>query len=289
MACQQINNKVDIAYKHCLNIAKKHYENFPVASKILPSNMRKPIAAIYAFARTADDVADEGNLNQEKRLEKLNFLQQQVNIMPDLITEDYVLLALQDTLQKHAIPKNLLIDLLTAFKQDVTKREYATFSEVLEYCKYSANPIGRLLLHLSGNALESNNKLSDKICTGLQLINFLQDVQGDLEYRGRCYIPTVDLNYFSVTVEQLKEGVINPDVNKLFLQQYQRVQNIYMQGINLGNNLKGLFGIEVKMIIAGGKYVLSRLGTRTDPYLRPVLTRLDKLKIFFHATTGKKI
>lgn len=289
MVCQIIDNRIELAYKYCLNMARQHYENFPVASIFLPKKMRRPIAVIYAFARTADDLADEGNLSQAQRLEKLNFLQQQINLMPNLITEDYMLLALQDTIIKYSLPQQLLVDLLTAFKQDVIKQSYQVFSEVLEYCRYSANPVGRLLLHLSGNKSEENNKLSDSICTGLQLINFLQDVQNDLQHRDRCYIPTADLNRFLVTREQIKNGVINDNMHKLILHQYKKVREIYMQGINLGNSLPGLFGIEIRMIIAGGKHILDMLGTRRNPYFRPVLSGFSKLKIFFQATIGVRL
>ena len=286
MACQINDPKIDLAYKYCIKMVAQHYENFPVASILLPKNMRRPIAAIYAFARTGDDIADEGNLSQTQRLEQLNFLHQQVNSMPNLITEDYMLLALQDTVIKYILPKELLVDLLFAFKQDVIKQSYATFNEVLEYCKCSANPVGRLLLHLSGNKSEENNELSDSICTGLQLINFLQDIQNDLQQRNRCYIAREDLNYFAVTNDQLRKGVINSNVHKLIAHQYNRAVKIYMQGIDLGTRLKGLFGIEIRMIIAGGKHVLYRLATRNDPYARPVLSNFSKLKIFFQATIG---
>lgn len=178
---ENISAEIKAAYAYCQKIAQNHYENFPVASFILPKRLRAPIAVIYAFARTADDIVDEGNETAIERLKNLDHFKSELdNIQHNKMTNP-IFIALQHVISMHQLPIELFYDLLTAFKQDITQTDYQTFEEVLRYCRYSANPIGRLLLHLNGKASHENLLLSDNICTGLQLINFMQDLASDLK------------------------------------------------------------------------------------------------------------
>jgi phytoene synthase len=178
------------AYAYCRKVNKAHYENFPVASVLLPKHLRPAVDAIYAFSRMADDFADE-KLYEGQRMERLtewgSYLNQDEPTHP-------VFVALKDAIRVHNIPKVLLLDLLTAFKQDVVKSRYQTFREVLEYCRYSANPVGRLVLVVNGQASETTNGLSDAVCTALQLANFWQDVAVDFA-KDRIYLPQDECDF----------------------------------------------------------------------------------------------
>lgn len=294
------------AYKHCLKIATSHYENFPVASFFLPKKIRYPVAAIYAFARTADDYSDEGNLTKEERFkylddywEKLVLIQNgkipnnkisddkisnnkisNDKISNDKISNDKIFFALFHTITVFKLPIQLFFDLLIAFKQDVTKTTYSTFSEVLEYCKHSANPVGRLLLYLTNNATPANLALSDNICTSLQLINFLQDLYSDAKERNRCYMPRDEMESFGFEFS----NILNKKENKKFSQfidiQIQRAEKIMKDGAPLGSKLTGLFGFKIRAIIAAGKLVIKDLYKRKSIYDRPVIN-FFKLPIIF--------
>ncbi len=299
--------EIKAAYAYCQKIAHNHYENFPVASFILAKRLRAPIAVIYAFARTADDIVDEGNESAEERLiqlEQFNFYLDMIKsgktiyfdndrLHPDLSP---IFLALQHVIISYQLPIELFYDLLTAFKQDLMQTDYQTFEEILHYCHYSANPVGRLLLHLNGQATPENLLLSDHICTGLQLINFMQDLASDLKDRHRCYIPIEDLEKFHITKEQLIR-ISNPplhmqthmhsdlyryEAHQLINFQLVRIQQLYSSGRPLGRYLKGLFGLEIRLIIEGGQQILNKLKPRTY-FCKPKLENLDWLQVFWRA------
>ena len=167
------------AYRHCEQLTRSHYENFPVASLFLPKEKRPFLWSIYAFARTADDFADEGTLSAGERLRRLDEWEARLDGCVAGDADDPVFIALGDTLRKTGVPRELLTDLLTAFRMDVTMNRYRTFQDLLGYCRYSANPVGRLVLHLFDNATPRTITLSDTVCTALQLANFWQDVRVD--------------------------------------------------------------------------------------------------------------
>ena len=173
------------AYAHCENIARAHYENFPVASKLLPARMRPHIAAIYAFARAADDFADEPGLDDAERLRRLDDWQRRLHAPPG---SDPVFLALAQTAKEHRLPASLFEDLLSAFRQDVTTKRYERWADVLDYCRRSANPVGRLVLRVAGYDDPRLDRASDALCTALQLTNFWQDLERDWAI-GRVYVP----------------------------------------------------------------------------------------------------
>jgi len=284
-------NQLKLAYAYCRHIAKTHYENFPVASIFIPKKLRNAVVAIYAFARLADDCADDPNLAPAEKLQILNILERELlNIQEktadshnNQILNEYLLLALTDTINSHTLPIQLLLDLLTAFKQDITKNSYADFDEVLTYCKYSANPIGRLLLHLAKQDTPENLTYSDHICTSLQLINFMQDLSEDLTQLNRCYIPKNELNKYNISITELKAKQSSTSIDALITYQLDRIYTIYNKGLALGTQLHGLFGFEIRLIIAGAKQILIALYTRKKYYQRPTLTLSDKLQMFMLA------
>ena len=269
------NNNLIKAYNHCKQIAYSHYENFPVASFFLSRKLKQSICAIYAFARLADDCADEGNMTQEQRLDILNRYEEQL-----LKPQDQVFLALAHTIEIYQLPMSLFYNLLKAFKQDVTKKRYNNFDEVLGYCKYSANPIGRLLLHLTKQDNIQNLELSDYVCTGLQLINFMQDLYADLVIRDRCYIPLDEIEKYQVTIEDFKK---NKNIDLLMQYQLNRISLIYNKGVKLGYILPGVFGFEIRLIISGGEQILRSLYLKKDYTIRPVLTYKNKWLMFLRA------
>lgn len=267
---------LETAYLKCEKLAQTHYENFPVASVLLPKALRRPIAVIYAFARQADDIADEGTLSQSERLRQLDYYWQTLeNIEKQtaiLDTLDPLFIALQDMLIKHPeLPISLLFDLLRAFKQDVVKQSYNNFEEILMYCHYSANPIGRLLLHLSNQATAENLADSDAICTALQLINFLQDLHSDLIYRHRCYLPQDEMNRLNINTEQLCAHQNTDAIQQLIYHQLVRAEQLLDKGNQLGKRLKGRLGFEIRLIIACGYQIINALKKRKDVYARPII------------------
>ena len=183
------------AYDRCLTLARAHYENFPVASGLLPAPMRPHIAAVYAFARRADDFADEGERTERERLllldnwwQRLHQAVRGVAATRGQDDRDLIFAALGHTIRSRELPVELFEDLLSAFRQDVTVHRYHTWAELLDYCRRSANPIGRLVLRIAGYRDPESERAADHVCSALQIANFLQDFQGDWR-RGRLYVP----------------------------------------------------------------------------------------------------
>lgn len=282
-----MNNKQ--AYKHCLNIAKSHYENFPVASWFLPRRMRYPVAVIYAFARRADDLADEGELTDTQRINELNQLAQQIDALYDnMPSKDPVFIALADCVQKFNLPRQLFLDLIDAFKQDVTKKRYADFGELMQYCRRSANPVGRLMLYIYGKTDTKTLAQSDAICSALQLINFYQDMAQDYAEMGRIYIPLDEIRSSFVNETYFQNQRTDGPMILLMRRQYERAHKLLQGGAPLGKSLKGRFGFEIRLIIAGGSRILLKLDRQTDNvFSRPRLNFNDWLWIFWKALRAK--
>lgn len=265
-------------------MARSHYENFPVASRFAPARFRYPIAVVYAFARSADDFADEGDLAPRERLEKLDDYRERLRRLGDDRGGDHpIFVALHDVVSRHRLPLQLFHDLLTAFTMDVTKRRYEHFSEVLGYCRYSANPVGRLLLHLYDKAGETNLERSDDICTALQLINFLQDIQQDLRESDRIYLPLDEMARHGVSEADIREGGNPTAMKKLTEAQLDRIEAMLKRGAPLGRALPGRAGFELRLTLAGAERIVSHLRTHHDPYARPRLTRGDWLRMLWQA------
>jgi phytoene synthase len=258
-----------------------HYENFPVASIILPQRLREPIAAIYHFARGADDIADEGDATAEQRLAGLDaYLAQLRRIAqgaaPAPEPEAEMFARLGAVIQAHALPVGLFEDLLDAFSQDVVKKRYRDFPDVLDYCRRSANPIGRLLLHLYGAADALNLSRSDAICSSLQLINFWQDVAVDWQ-KDRVYLPQDSLARFGVTEADLAQGRLSPQFQALLKFEIGRARDMLLAGSPLARTLPGRMGLELRMVVQGGLRILEKIeAAACDVYRhRPVLKTWD--------------
>ena len=256
-------------------MAVDHYENFPVASILLPKRLRRAVEIIYHFARQADDFADEGDISNAERLTKLDSFRAELRrIAANEVPQTPLFRDVAGIVAQYQLPLQLFHDLLDAFSQDVVKKSYANFDEVLNYCRRSANPVGRLLLHLYEEATPPNLAYSDDICTALQIINFWQDVRKDYAI-GRIYLPQDEIARFGVTEGHIAEERVDAAWRELMQFQVQRARAMMLQGAPLGSILTGRIGLEMRLIIAGGLRILDKLEAaqydifRRRPVLRP--------------------
>lgn len=238
----------------------QHYENFPVASVLLPKRLRQPVGVIYAFARAADDFADEGDLDDDARLALLGGFRAELDrIGAGLPPATPLFHELKEIIDRHRLPLQAFYDLLDAFSQDVVKKRYTHFGEVMDYCQRSANPVGLLLLHLYGAATERNISYSNAICSSLQLINFLQDIAIDYHDKNRIYLPQDELAKYRITETKIARGD-SSGLWKPFMQfQIERTRKLLQAGAPLGSVLRGRIGLEMRMIIMGGETILRKL------------------------------
>jgi len=237
----------------------EHYENFPVASILMPRRLRKPVAAIYHFARAADDIADEGVASNEQRLSELDGFRGElarIEAAHPPLTALFQHLATQ--IAQHALPLQPFRDLLDAFSQDVVQKRYANYDELLDYCRRSANPVGTLMLHLYEEATPVNLAYSDAICTALQLINFWQDVAKD-DAIARIYLPLDEMAQFGVSEAHIKQRICDDAWRALMKFQVDRARALMLQGAPLGSLLTGRIGLEMRMIIQGGLRILKKI------------------------------
>ena len=275
------------AYRHCQALSGSHYENFPVASILLPRNLRKPVSTIYAFARMADDLADEGNLAPAERTDLLNKTEKNLLSAADgKPVNDPVFIALSDVLKSHPGLLKHMLDLLVAFKMDVHKKRYADFSEVMEYCRYSANPVGRMLLLLYQADSEENIEYSDSVCSALQIINFLQDIHADYTERDRIYLPQDEMKQFEISEEDLASKAPLPHASNFIDLQIQRVFSMLQHGSQLGIHLPGRIGMELRMITLGGWRILDKVHKQRESFhMSPRLGKPDWLWIISRGLT----
>ncbi|CAN7499843.1 squalene synthase HpnC [Duganella sp. LjRoot269] len=267
-----------------------HYENFPVASILLPSRLRPAVEAIYAFARSADDLADEGDATPEQRLAALNAYEAELaDIEAGGSGKDPMFERLAQVIREHGLPLKPLHELLSAFKQDVLVSRYQTYDTLLDYCSRSANPVGFLMLHLYGAADEENMRDSDAICTALQLINFLQDVAIDI-HKERIYIPLEDLSRYAISPAALDHASARPRWRSMMKFEVERTRALLLSGAPLALRLNGRIGFELRMVVQGGLRILDAIeAVEYDVFLhRPKLTRRDWLAIFWAALRMKK-
>ncbi len=252
-----------------------HYENFPVASILLPKHLRRPVEIIYTFARQADDFADEGDLPNSERLAQLEAFRTELNLIANHENpQTSLFIDIASIVAEYQLPIQLFHDLLDAFSQDVVKKHYANFDELQDYCRRSANPVGRLLLHLYQEATPQNLIYSDAICTALQLINFWQDVKKDYAV-GRIYLPQDEMARFGVTAQQIGQGIPNNAWRDLMRFEADRTRELMKSGVPLGSILTGRIGLEMRMIIAGGNRILDKLrAVNFDMFERRPVLRL---------------
>ena len=271
----------------------QHYENFPVASWLCPPHLRPPIAAIYAFARTADDIADEGDAAPGQRLEDLGAMKADLLFVnagqPHSGRWPNVFGALAPLMRQFKLPVNLLLDLLDAFEQDVAKSRdhagYRTHAELLDYCRRSANPIGRLLLHLYEVDDDTSLQMSDNICSALQLINFWQDLSRDLPL-GRYYLPEEECARFNVARPQIdaRQPSTAP-VLALIRAQVERAKAMMLAGAPLVKRLPGRAGWELRLVVQGGLRIIDKIECMNYATLttRPKITAWDAPLMFWRA------
>ncbi len=253
-------------------MAVSHYENFPVASLLLPAPLREPVEIIYRFARSADDFADEGDDPPQLRLQKLNDYRAQLAAPATPLFRD-----LEKIIREHGLPVQLFADLLDAFSQDVTKKRYQDFAELMEYCRRSANPVGRLLLHLFKRTTESDLRQSDAICSALQLINHWQDVDIDYAKDNRVYLPQDEMARFGVSERHLTEKLCDSAWQALMKFQVDRARALMLSGAALGKTLPGRVGLEIRATVQGGLRILEKIERAGYDVFRhrPVLKPLD--------------
>ncbi|MDR2881916.1 MAG: squalene synthase HpnC [Azoarcus sp.] len=266
-----------------------HYENFPVASLLLPANLREPVEAIYSFARSADDIADEGDVAPEKRLEQLATYRSALDAIASgglagMVGQPLLFTRLARIILNHHLPLKPFYDLLDAFQQDIGKKRYEDFNDLADYCRRSANPIGRLLLVLYNADTVENLPLADCICTGLQLVNFWQDVAQDWK-KGRIYLPQQDLAHFKVTEEDIAASRCDERWQALLAFEVARTRAILNTGAPLARRLRGRIGWELRLIVAGGLYILDRIeAVGYDVFAqRPRIGLVGKLAVAWRA------
>jgi squalene synthase HpnC len=258
-----------------------HYENFPVASILLPRKIRPAVEAIYAFARSADDIADEGDATPEQRLAALTAYEDALGrIERGEGGLDPLFERLADTIARHQLPLRPFYDLLSAFKQDIVVHRYQDYDALLDYCSRSANPVGLLMLHLYGEADEANVRDADAICSALQIINFLQDVAID-EHKERIYLPMEDLARYALSPAHLSRPDNKAKWRAMMKFQVGRARALMLQGAPLACRLKGRIGLELRMVVQGGLRILEAIEeVDYDVFRRrPQLTRGDWIKV----------
>jgi len=267
-----------------------HYENFPVASFLLPKTLRAPIEAVYRFARAADDIADEGDASPEARLLGLAEFRRQLDLIATGCTPEHLIFRpLAPVIERHNLPLVCFYDLLDAFAQDVVKTRYADYPELLDYSRRSANPVGRLILALTGQATPENLRQSDAICSALQFINFWQDVALDWT-KDRVYLPQEDLQRFGVALPDIArfqsgEMPLTPAWKTLMAFQIERSRALMLDGAPLARTLPGRLGWEIRLTVQGGLRILEKIEmTNYDVFFhRPTLTPRDWCRMVFRA------
>ena len=269
-------------------MAVDHYENFPVASILLPRRLRRPVALIYRFAREADDFADEGDAPDAERLAQLAGFTRELQRIEHREPPDIPWFGdLAEIIREHQLPLDAFHDLLSAFAQDVTTKRYANYAAVLDYCHRSADPVGRLLLVLYGAASAKNIEYSNAICSSLQLINFWQDVAIDWR-KDRVYFPQDEMQHYGISEQQIANGDSSGAWSAFMAFQVQRSRDLLSSGKPLGHMLKGRIGLEMRTIIAGGDRILSKI-TAVDGDVfrhRPVLTKSDWVLMLAKSLAG---
>jgi squalene synthase HpnC len=268
-----------------LRVSVAHYENFPVASFLLPRRLRPAVLAVYHFARAADDLADEGEASAVERLAALTRFDCALDaIMAGQSLPGTPFAALAAAIHRHSLPPDPLHHLLSAFRQDVTTTRYPGYADVLDYCRRSANPIGRLLLHLYGAAAEPNQVRSDAICTALQLINFWQDIALDWR-KNRVYLPQEDLVRFGVDEAQIAEARCDDAWRALMAFETARARALLESGRPLTRALPWRLALELRGVLVGGHRILDAIdAVQGDVFRhRPQLTRSDWVIVATHA------
>ena len=272
--------------KECRRLARSHYENFIVSSILLPRRLRQPFYNVYAFCRTADDLADESD-SPQIALTKLDRFQQQLDDTFSGNPPENLFLPLSKTIREFDLPKEPFDDLLSAFRQDQTKTNYETIDELFDYSRRSANPVGRIVLRLAESYNDENAALSDYICTGLQLANFWQDVSRDLAI-GRVYIPNQVMRQFGVESEMLSHDSSPEPLRRALAHLCDETERRLNHGLPLADRVPRWFSGDVKLFAHGGLATLQAI--RQIDYdvlsVRPKVSKLRQLTLLFRTMLG---
>jgi squalene synthase HpnC len=271
----------------CRRLAESHYENFHVASWFLPEALRPHFHAIYAYCRVSDDLGDEvGDTAQSLAL--LELWGHELDACYEGRARHPVFVALAETIRECSIPKEPFADLLTAFRKDQTVTRYATMQDVLGYCRYSANPVGRLVLYTCGYADEERFRLSDATCSALQLANFWQDVRVDLA-KDRVYLPQEDMQRFGVTDETIARGIATPEFRALLRYEVDFARRQFHEGLPLIGMVGRELALDLDLFSRGGLEILNAIERRDFDVLsaRPAISKRTKLRLALRAVSGK--
>ncbi|MGO9316562.1 MAG: squalene synthase HpnC [Terracidiphilus sp.] len=278
---------LDEARAWCKKLAESHYENFHVASWFLPRDLRPHFYSIYAYCRVSDDLGDEVG-NPEQALALLDLWGRELDACYEGRARHPVFVALAETIRECFIPKEPFADLLVAFRQDQIVTRYETIEDVLAYCRYSANPVGRLVLYACGELSEDNFRLSDFTCTALQLANFWQDVREDYA-KGRIYIPKNDMEVFRVSEEQIAESVCTPEFRGLMRSEVDYARELFEQGLPLIGRVNRDLALDLDLFSRGGLEILRAIERQGYDVLsaRPAISKSRKLALLLRAVSGK--
>jgi squalene synthase HpnC len=284
---------LDQARDYCRHLAETHYENFHVATWFLPAELQPHFHSIYAYCRISDDLGDEVP-DKSAALALLDLWGRELDACYEGHARHPVFVALAETIRSCSIPKEPFADLLVAFRQDQTVTRYATMDDVLGYCRYSANPVGRLVLYACGEVppdkIEENFRLSDATCSALQLANFWQDVRVDF-LKDRVYIPQDDMQRFGVTDDTIASGIATPEFRALLRQEVDFARALFEQGLPLIGRVNRDFAIDLDLFSRGGLEILRAIERRDYDVLsaRPVISKLTKLSLAARAMAGKML
>lgn len=275
------------AQAYCRELAESHYENFHVATWFLPKRLRPHFQSIYAYCRISDDLGDEvGDAQQSLAL--LDFWNSELDACYRGETRHPVFVALAETIRVCNIPQQPFADLLIAFRQDQTVTRYRTMEDVLAYCRYSANPVGHLVLYACGYRDPELFALSDSTCTALQLANFWQDVSED-ERRNRIYLPLEDMQRFGVVEQQIHERRFSPEFRALMQYEVTYAQNLFTQGMPLHNRVDRELAVDLALFSSGGQEILRAIVRQNYDVLhaRPAISKSRKAALLLRALAGK--
>jgi squalene synthase HpnC len=275
------------ARNYCERLAKTHYENFSVATWFLPAKLRQHFYNVYAYCRISDDLGDEVG-NAEQSLELLNQWEAELEACYAGSGKHPVFVALAETVRKFGIPKHEFSDLLIAFRQDQTVTRFETFEDVLGYCRYSANPVGHLVLYLCGYSDAERQQLSDYTCTALQLANFWQDVAVDYG-KGRVYLPLEDLRRYQVGVQDIADRRATPQFIEMMKFEVQRAREWFERGLPLLGKVNKELAIDLELFSRGGQEILNAIERQGYDVLRqrPAISKSRKLWLVARAAAGK--
>ena len=278
---------IEEARAYCRNLAETHYENFHVASWFLPKALRPHFHSIYAYCRISDDLGDEVP-DPAQALALLDLWGRELDACYQGRARHPVFVALAETIRACSIPKEPFADLLVAFRQDQTVTRFETMKDVLAYCRYSANPVGRLVLHACREVSEENFRLSDATCSALQLANFWQDVRVDYA-KGRVYLPQADMRRFGVSDETIAAGVATPEFRSLLRDEVDYTRRLFEEGLPLIGRVQRDLALDLDLFSRGGLEILRAIERRDYDVLsaRPAITKATKLQLALRALSGK--